>query len=68
MDDQTEDAIRLNTAIARLTDFAGTYPDGDLIDGDMKLTVDDVYLVIAAAKRGAGVVEVPAIDAAVPRD
>lgn len=55
MDHETEDAIRLNTAIARLTDFADTYPDGEQIDGDMDLTVDDVRLVIEAAKRGARV-------------
>lgn len=51
MDDQLDATIRLNTAIARLTDFADTYPDGELVDGDMDLTVDDVRLVIEAAKR-----------------
>lgn len=61
MDDHLEETIQLNTAIARLTDFADSYPDGEQIDGDMKLTVDDVRLVIAAAKRGADVVEVPAV-------
>jgi hypothetical protein len=66
MDDHLEDTIRLNTAIARLTDFLGTYPDGELIDGDMNLTVDDVRLVIEAAKRGAGVVEVPGMQVTDP--
>jgi len=61
MDDHLEDTIRLNTAIARLADFADTYPDGEQIDGDMKLTVEDVRLVITAAKRGANVVEIPEI-------
>ena len=64
MNDMTDphDQIALNTAIARLTDFADSYPDGEQIDGDMKLTVDDVRLVIEAAKRGAGVVEVKGIE------
>lgn len=61
MDDHLEDTIRLNTAIARLADFADTYPDGEQIDGDMPLTVDDVRMVIEAAKRGADVVAVPGI-------
>lgn len=55
------DQIALNTAIARLQDFIDTYPDGEQIDGDMPLTKDDVLMVIEAAKRGAGVVEVPSI-------
>lgn len=55
------DEIALNTAIARLTDFAESYPDGEQIDGDMPLTKDDVLMVIEAAKRGAGVVEVPGL-------
>ncbi|WP_156353177.1 MULTISPECIES: hypothetical protein [unclassified Sphingomonas] len=50
------DTIALNTAIARLQDFIDTYPDGD-----MPLTKDDVLMVIEAAKRGAGVVEVKGI-------
>ncbi|KQM88673.1 hypothetical protein ASE67_02720 [Sphingomonas sp. Leaf23] len=54
------DQIALNTAIARLQDFADTYPEGDQIDGDMPLTIADVRMVIEAAKRGAGVVEVKA--------
>ncbi|MGN7160872.1 hypothetical protein [Sphingomonas sp. SAFR-052] len=58
--------IALNTAIARLQDFIDTYPDGEQIDGDMPLTVDDVRMVIEAAKRGAGVVEVPGIDLTKP--
>ncbi|PXA92616.1 hypothetical protein DMC47_23545 [Nostoc sp. 3335mG] len=62
MDDQIKETIRLNTAIARLTDFANTYPDGEQIDGDMALTVDDVRLVIEAAKRGGHVVTIPHID------
>lgn len=66
MDDHLEDTIRLNTAIARLADFADTYPDGEQIDGDMDLTVDDVRLVIEAAKRGANVVEIPEIDLTKP--
>ncbi len=56
------DEIALNTAIARLEDFLGTYPEGDQIDGDMPLTIADVRLVIEAAKRGAGVVEVKRIE------
>lgn len=59
-DPQTADAIALQTAIARLEDFLDTYPEGDQIDGDMPLTIADVRMVIEAAKRGAGVVEVPA--------
>lgn len=62
MADNLEDTIALNTAIARLTDFAESYPDGEQINGDMPLTVEDVKLVIEAAKRGAGVVEVPGIE------
>lgn len=54
MDDHLEATIRLNTAIARLQDFVDSYPDGEQIDGDMDLTVDDVRLVIEAAKRDAG--------------
>lgn len=61
MDDHLEETIRLNTAIARLQDFVDSYPDGEQIDGDMDLTVDDVRLVIEAAKRGADVVNVPAM-------
>ncbi|MGT2515143.1 hypothetical protein ACVOMT_13745 [Sphingomonas panni] len=61
MDDHLEETIRLNAAIARLQDFVDSYPDGEQIDGDMELTVDDVRLVIEAAKRGADVVDVPAI-------
>ncbi|KQN91535.1 hypothetical protein ASE90_01640 [Sphingomonas sp. Leaf67] len=61
MDDHLEETIRVNTAIARLADFADTYPDGEQIDGDMELTVDDVRLVIEAAKRGANVVEITGI-------
>lgn len=53
--------IAVNTAIARLQDFIDTYPDGEQIDGDMPLTKDDVLMVIEAAKRGAGVVEVPSL-------
>lgn len=49
------DTIEVNTAIARLQDFIDTYPEGEQIDGDMPLTVDDVRLVIEAAKRGAEV-------------
>ncbi|KQM37922.1 hypothetical protein [Sphingomonas sp. Leaf10] len=56
------DEIVLNTAIARLQDFIDTYPDGEQIDGDMPLTKDDVLMVIEAAKRGVGVVEVPTIE------
>lgn len=66
MDDHHDDTIRLNTAIARLTDFLGTYPDGELIDGDMDLTVEDVRLVIEAAKRSADVVAVPRISVTDP--
>lgn len=66
MDDQLDDAILLNTAIARLTDFADSYPDGEQIDGDMPLTVDDVRLVIEAAKRGANVVPVPRLNLSEP--
>lgn len=54
MDDNLEETIRLNTAVARLQDFVDSYPDGEQIDGDMDLTVDDVRLVIEAAKRDAG--------------
>lgn len=50
MDDQ------LTTAIARLEEFIGTYPEGDPIDGDMPLTVDDVRRVIDAARVGAQIV------------
>lgn len=60
MPDMTAE-IALNTAIARLTDFIDTYPDGEQIDGDMPLTKDDVLMVIDAAKRGVGVVEVKGI-------
>lgn len=62
-DDRLHDTIDLNTAIARLTDFVDTYPEGEQIDGDMPLTVDDVRLVIAAAKRDAGEVERGGTDA-----
>ena len=48
-DPQTADAIELQTAIARLEDFLGTYPEGDQIDGDMPLTLADVRMVIEAA-------------------
>ncbi|MEN2749270.1 hypothetical protein [Sphingomonas sp. T9W2] len=66
MDHTTDDTIRLNTAIARVEEFAGTYPDGELIDGDMDLTVDDLRLVIEAAKRGAQVVPVKRLDLSGP--
>lgn len=66
MNDETDNTIRLNTAIARLTDFADSYPDGEQIDGDMPLTVDDVRLVIEAAKRGAQVVPVRRLDLSGP--
>lgn len=66
MDDQLDGTIALNTAISRLQDFIDTYPEGDPIDGDMPLTVDDVRLVIEAAKRGPEVVEIPEIDLAKP--
>jgi hypothetical protein len=66
MDDHLNDTIRLNTAIAQLTDFADTYPDGEQIHGDMDLTVDDVRLAIEAAKRGANIEEIPEIDLSKP--
>ncbi|KQM92249.1 hypothetical protein ASE70_15150 [Sphingomonas sp. Leaf22] len=56
-DDHLTKAIDLNTAIARLADFVDSYPEGEQIDGDMPLTVDDVRLVIEAAKRHAVEVE-----------
>lgn len=57
---------QLTTAIARLEEFIGTYPEGDPIDADVALTVDDVRLVIEAAKRGADVVEISEIDLSKP--
>ena len=62
-DDNLTKAIDLNTAIARLTDFVDSYPEGEQIDGDMPLTVDDVRLVIEAAKRHAVEVERGGADA-----
>lgn len=56
------DQIALQAAIARLEDFLDTYPEGDQIDGDMPLTIADVRMVIEAAKRGAGAVEVKRIE------
>lgn len=66
MDNTIDGTVRLNTAIARLTDFADTYPDGEQIDGDMDLTVDDVRLVIEAAKRGSNVAVIKKLDLTKP--
>ncbi|MFD1034136.1 hypothetical protein ACFQ15_05675 [Sphingomonas hankookensis] len=65
MSDLTE-TIDLNTSIARLQDFIDTYPDGEQIDGDMPLTVDDVRRVIEAARRGASVVPIRKLDLSKP--
>lgn len=52
----------LARAIGLLEEFAGTYDAVDLVDPDMKLTAADIHRVIAAAKRGADVVEIRAIN------
>lgn len=56
IDPQTADTIAVKTAIARLEDFVAAYPDGALP------SVDDLRMVIEAAKRGADVVEVRGLE------
>lgn len=55
-DPHLADTIAVKTAIARLEDFVAAHTDGALP------SVDDLRLVIEAAKRGADVVEVRGLE------
>lgn len=55
-DPHLADTIAVKTAIARLEDFVAADTDGHLP------SVDDLRLVIEAAKRGADVVEVRGLE------